>query len=368
MEWLRKIHHRLLPNRRDVGWIPYVWLAYLTAFILPWRMGSFSVMEHGLHAVGLALFLFLYFKGYWVRGRSLALVMGIMTCIGLVLSPINSGSIVFYIYACAYAGRFHTVKAGAISLALILVVMVPYLKMLDIHWATIFFGTTMSAIVGVINIYYSEMEKKDQLLRLSQEEVRHLAIVAERERIARDLHDLLGHTLSVIALKSELASRLMDRDQEQAAREIRDVEAISRKALRQVRDAVSGYRDSGLEAEVANARRALEVLGIDFQYDTPCIEFSPKIEAVFAMVLREAVTNMIRHSQATSCSIGFSVRDSLVEMTIEDNGKCGPIQEGSGISGMRDRLRIIGGWLGVDIRDGMCLKVTAPLEVLACEG
>src|SRR5438105_13442886 len=120
-------------------------------------------------------------------------------------------------------------------------------------WPVIF-----TVLIGAANVHQQQRSAANARLRLAHDEIEHLAKVAERERIARDLHDLLGHTLSLIILKSELASKLADRDIERARNEIRDVERISREALTQVRAAVRGYREGGLRRELDSAREALD--------------------------------------------------------------------------------------------------------------
>ena len=362
-QWFKALHRKLLPQRSDVGWVPYMWLVYLLALIIPWYTGSFDSWGHAAHAIAVPLFLVLYFRGYWVEGGSLVLVISSIIAIGILLSLVNSGSVIFFIYGAAFCSRFRNARHGVITLLIILGVTSIYLSILDLHWMTAFFGTIMTALIGVINLYYAEMGRKNQMLKLSQEEVRHLATVAERERIARDLHDLLGHTLSVITLKSELASKLVARDPERATHEIKDVEDISRRALKQVRQAVAGYRDSGLAGEVANVKQGLEVLGIALHFQPPAVDFSPKSEAVLAMVLREAVTNIIRHSQATRCAISFSVQGPNLEMIVEDNGVGGPLNEGGGLTGMRERLASIGGSLQLESQDGVQLKAIVPIEL-----
>ena len=121
-------------------------------------------------------------------------------------------------------------------------------------------------LIGAVCIRSAEVQRANARLRMAQEEVERLAKTAERERIARDLHDLLGHTLSLITLKAELAGKLVERDPERAGREIREVERISREALREVRTAVAGYRSEGLQAEMGRARLALEAAGVRLEY------------------------------------------------------------------------------------------------------
>src|SRR4029077_6844194 len=135
--------------------------------------------------------------------------------------------------------------------------------------------------------------RMNRKLRKANEEIENLAKVAERERIARDLHDVLGHTLSVITLKAELAGKLIDRDPQRAGKEIREVEEISRQALSDVRDAIRGYRRKGLLAEIGEAKSPLETAGVTVRCDASNIEKLPAMqEGVLTMAVREAVTNV----------------------------------------------------------------------------
>lgn len=185
----------------------------------------------------------------------------------------------------------------------------------------------------------------DQRLAQVQLEKEKLAADAERERIARDLHDILGHTLSVIVLKSELASRLAERDPKRAAAEIREVERISREALQEVRSAVRGYQGSGLSAELARAKVALDAAGVKLNVTTPLTELPAQTEASAAMLLREAVTNIVRHARAREVWISISPVGGGHRLTVRDDGVGGLSPEGSGLTGMRERLRAIGGTL-----------------------
>ena len=186
-----------------------------------------------------------------------------------------------------------------------------------------------------------------------------LAKIAERERIARDLHDLLGHTLSLNVLKARLANKLIHKDADKAMQEISDIEQISRDALHEVREAVQGYRSVGLAGELENARLALEAADIGGEFSTAEIILEPAQESVLAMTLREAITNVIRHSGARRCRVELSQSDSLISLEINDNGRGGRFVEGSGLSGMRERLLSNGGALHIDSSDGM--KITASL-------
>ncbi|MGH8282341.1 MAG: sensor histidine kinase, partial [Gammaproteobacteria bacterium] len=202
-------------------------------------------------------------------------------------------------------------------------------------------------ILGLANLYFGEMNRKNRALKLSQEEIRKLAAGAERERIGRDLHDLLGHTLTLITVKAELAAKLAERDLAGAAREIRDVERISREALAQVREAVGGYRSSGLTGELANARVALTAANVKLAEKVEPPNLSPAQDSALAMVLREAVTNVVRHSGAQHCRIRLENHNDQLRLLIEDDGRGGKVREGNGLRGMRERLQALSGQLEI---------------------
>jgi two-component system sensor histidine kinase DesK len=221
---------------------------------------------------------------------------------------------------------------------------------------------------GFSNVAYMHSARKDAELRLSQTEVRRLATLAERERIGRDLHDLLGHTLSLVALKSELARRLALDEPARAQREMAEVERVARHALAEVRAAVTGMRCSDLAAELTSARLMLEASGVAFVGGLPRDLALPEaIEAPVALVLREAVTNIHRHARATQASVSVSFEDNMLQMRICDNGRGGLTAHGNGVSGMRERVRAVGGTLAIDspLRRGTTLSVRVPMTAPA---
>lgn len=220
-------------------------------------------------------------------------------------------------------------------------------------------------VIGVIAFVERANKERNAALRLSQEEVRRLAMLAERERIGRDLHDLLGHTLSLVTLKSELARRLALADPPRAQREMEEVERVSRHALAEVRAAVTGMRRSDLAAELVSARLMLEASNIVFDVDTSATwELPPELEATLALVLREAVTNIHRHARATSARVVFSCNTERFHMRISDNGRGGLAAHGNGVSGMRERMRALGGTLAIEspVRRGTTLDVEVLLH------
>ena len=178
-------------------------------------------------------------------------------------------------------------------------------------------------VTGAANIVDAERERAQRRLRRADEEIERLAALAERERIARDLHDLLGHTLSLIVVKSELAARLAERDPARAGEEMRDVERIGREALAEVRAAVVGYRAQGLHGELDGARRALGAAGVEatVEADLPALPIA--YESALALALRESVTNVVRHADARHATIRIGVEASNVVLEVTDDGRGG---------------------------------------------
>jgi len=308
-------------------------------------------------------------RPYFWDGRPGGLIgLSVMLAMGVLLAPVNAGTSVFFIYAAAISGylpqRRTSVWAIAACCALVpvaaLLSTVPFPYVLYPYLPALIFAP----VVGVANRLACEREVHSARLRMAQDEIERLATIAERERIARDLHDLLGHTLSTITLKSELASRLATRDPERAAREMADVERISREALSQVRQAVRGYRSSGLEGELANAKLALEAAGVEYDYYFERVDLPPAAEGALALALREGVTNVVRHAGARRCQVRLEARGSSALLTVTDDGTLPEgVAFGSGLSGMRSRVEALGG--AVSLRSTgktTVLEVRLPLE------
>ena len=199
-------------------------------------------------------------------------------------------------------------------------------------------------LIGGLSVIFTEIGRKQTTLRrAAEEESRRLAVVAERERIGRDLHDVLGHTLTVITLKAELASKLLPLDPARSRDEIRDVVRISRDALAEVRRAVAGIRSAALAEEVRHARRALEAAGVESEFQIAPVPLGGQEEHARALAVREAITNVIRHARAQRCVVRLDGDDVRTRLEVEDDGVGGRAPEGSGLSGMRERVLGLGG-------------------------
>ena len=339
-------------KKRQGNWIKYVWLVYLgNLFFQPLNTPPVPAYEWWLIGAALTLFLPLYFIGYRVeeQPQSLWIITAIAT-LGLLYTPFNSGASTFFVYAAAFAGNLRDTDLARRTIKILTGVCL-FGGMLSFSIIGVYAlyayvpALIFTVFIGGINLYYAEKDRANTELRLAREEVERLAKIAERERIARDLHDLLGHTLSVITLKSELAARLIERDKDRAGAEIRDVERISREALAEVRSAVRGYRDQGLQGELISAKIVLEAADIALETHTEPIALTPAEESTLAFALREAVTNVVRHSGASRCTLNLFADEEEVKLEIKDDGCGADLSEGSGLKGMRERVAGLGGRL-----------------------
>ena len=348
-------------EQRDLGWTPYAWLVYLIFYFVPLAAGTPTTREVVWSLLAAAAFLLLYFEAFRSRGTRQLVIAWAIHGIGLAIVPINPAGGCFFIYAVAFLGFAASPRAAFRWLALMLVSITAEALWLGTPgwgWLPVL---AISAVVGGTNVQFAQMRRKDRQLRVAQAAVEEMARIAERERIGRDLHDLLGHTLSVIVLKSELASKLADRDPPRAIAEIREVERISREALAEVRKAVSGYRAEGLSDEIANAERVLVAAGITAEISgVSTTALSPEEDRALAYALREAVTNVVRHAGATRCWIALSENEGLIHLEVRDNGRGGLAPEGSGLSGMRERLRQVAGTLERHGQNGTRLVMSLP--------
>ena len=353
---------RLLPVNSEVGWTPYAWLVYVLIFLLYPFFGNASATVWAWTAFAVCIFLPLYFWGHWLEGRRTLWVIGAIAGLGCVYAPFNAGASVFMVYAACFVGQLGESSVAFRYLAALLLITGAESWLLHLplnYWIP---ALGFSALLGSVDIHFTQQRRNNRKLRMAQQEIEHLAKIAERERIARDLHDLLGHTLSLIILKSELASKLAESNPTRAAAEIRDVESISREALAQVRSAVKGYRSAGLDRELAHARETLETAGIQVESLIERPKIPAAYETVLVLALREAVTNVVRHAQATVCQLRVKNIGSWCELELADNGRGGETPEGSGLSGMRTRVEALGGTLQRDGRNGTVLRVRLPLH------
>jgi two-component system sensor histidine kinase DesK len=374
---LLRMRHWLVPDELQLGWMPIFNLGYLVFLFLPlFFTGNSDSIARAWYPtrlgqvwptlISVAIFLPLYFAAYRASGARLIACMLAVAALGYALLPVNPFANSYLVYAAglaAFIGRSLWVRLAWLAL----IIAAFLVEIVLLHYPVFVFALTLIIAVAVFfgNHFFAENTRKRAELKLSHEEVRRLARLAERERIGRDLHDLLGHTLSLIALKSELAGRLLQRDPDAARREIDDVGRVAREALTQVRSAVTGIRAAGIAAELASAKLLLESDGVAFKYAMTDTALPAGVESALAMTVREAVTNIQRHARARHAEVAFATDRGDVVLHIVDDGRGGAIVPGNGLGGMRERIEALGGRLRIDSGAGRGTRIEARLPLAA---
>jgi two-component system sensor histidine kinase DesK len=340
----------------------YIWLAYSVFFFID------PVLRHNRRfwiEVGVVYSIFFALYITYMRVRTIRprhIILASFYLLGLLCLPTNSGASAFFVYSAA------SLPFTIVSVPTVVAIMAAQvLGLLVEGWLVHIDPITLAAtvilisVVGSSNIFIAQQKRADSKLRMANDEIEQLAALAERERIARDLHDVLGHTLSVIVLKTELAGRLIERDPKRAALEIADVEKTARTALSEVRQAIGGYRSQGLTAEMELARTTLDAAGVALACESPLPQLSATEETVLCLAVREAVTNIVRHARARHCRMRFSTAsDGSHSLLIADDGGHSMLQEGNGLRGMRERIQSLGGRLSITSDPGVTLLIELP--------
>lgn len=350
--------------------MPYIWLVY-TAFYLVYPF-SFGTGPSGWwpHGLGLLVFLALYLAGHRVDGARRLVVILALAALAVVMSPINPGALVFFVYASSFVGGARAGTAAAVWIgALTMAGLVTAWAIGWRYWPILASVAVFVPLIGFVNVQGASARRRDAALRLAQDEIARLAVQGERHRIAADLHDVLGHTLSVIVLKAELATKMFDRDPSAARAEMADVERIAREALGTTRKVVTGIQTTTLADELLRVRTVLSGAGIDLVLEPaggpPDLRgLTSSAEHALAMIVRESLTNILRHARASSCRIGVTRSDVAVSVDIIDNGRGRDVVEGNGIRGMRARLAEVGGSLELvasHASTGIHVRATVPV-------
>ena len=344
--------------------MPLWMLIYLGFLFLPaWgQAGQLQARWLVPTVLSIFVFLWLYLTSYY-SGARVARTCGV-ALLGFALAPVNVYADIYLVYGAGLAPfAFNRFRTAFLFVFAVLAVHVIECWLTSVPLSVAALTSVISVATCVGSQYWIETYRKNAQLRLSQEEIRKLATLAERERIGRDLHDLLGHTLSLIAIKSELAEKLAKRDVESAAREIADVKNIARDALKEVRMAVSGIRAAALEGEIAAARALLGSSGVELTASKLDAPLPPEVESGVAMIVREAVTNIHRHAGARHAVIEIQNEADTVVLVVRDDGRGGVLKYGNGLTGIGERVRSLAGTLDIQSsRKGTVLSARLPLQ------
>lgn len=357
-----------------------IWLVFLGTPLNALLDGRYSAAEQVLGWAGLVVFVGTYLVmvfRHTSRSRhpeyvssALAAALGVIA-VGLNLA-LGSPWLVLFVYVAVNCGAVLPLRRaswGILGSTVLLCLLAVRSGDLEQQAGPLLIPTLLGgfAMTGVRQLIRTTVELKEARATVAQ-----LAANEERLRMARDLHDLLGHSLSLITLKSELAGRMLPDHPGQAAAQVADIEQVSRQALTDVREAVTGYRRPTLPGELAGARTALSAAGIaaDVPVDVPAdfegADLDEEREAVLAWALREGITNVVRHSGARHCTVALGARQTLdgrsLELVVRDDGRgavAGP--HGNGLIGLAERLAKAGGTLDTQAGPGFTLTVRVPI-------
>jgi two-component system sensor histidine kinase DesK len=322
-------------------------------FVDPYRLGA-TAQEWFWTSAAFAVYFALAVIAaiYWSDKRTMRIVCGATAALAIAFTAYRPSGACLFIYVAAYAPL---ATAGEIigSITIIAGTITIMLAQWKLLWPPSWFPYIASMEALLVGAAITFVIRQQTNLRRALK-------TAEQERIARDLHDILGHTLSVIILKSELANRLLEQNPERAKNEMLDVERIARKALTEVREAIAGYRSGDLAVEIEQAEKTLATAGIAVQRDCESIVVPLAHQRVLALVLREAITNVLRHSQATRCTLSLKRLIDVYELAIHDNGRGIVGEEGNGMRGIRERIAALGGDVTWESSPGTHLKITIP--------
>ncbi len=348
-------------KRWRTGWryvFPSFWLIYLgqTASGVNQHASGWVAIAGYLIIVAFAACYLAALPAGWTSRRTLFwwLYAATFVLLALELPIAHQDALVFCVYIAVLTVASRATWAVAMIVALVLLNLFAPVVVRSwggqIDWQQ---GITVVLVAFAMYAFFTIIQSNVQLAA-ARAEVARLAAENERSRIARDLHDLLGHSLTTITVKADLAKRLAERDPQRAAREIAEVEQLSRSSLADVRAAVSGYRDVTLVGELASAREVLRAAGLQVELPGAVDVVDPSLSELFGWVVREGVTNVVRHARASRCTIALGAR----WITIDDNGRGGIAGAGNGLTGLRERVEAAGGTLVTTGRgDGWRLHV-----------
>ncbi|MEV4431702.1 sensor histidine kinase [Streptomyces sp. NPDC049555] len=373
-------------NRRQMTiklmWIG-IWFAYLASpaeDVLGHHHGTAGTV---VGAVGLlsfvAAYLVLVFRhmGRALRRPVVLFWLCVLLAHGMAFSlTLGSRWLVLFVFTSIACGAVLPAKLARSAIPLVTGVLVavamgaPTAEGTPGTWGELIVALVFPALLGgFAMVGVRQMALTTRALREARATVAHLAANEERLRLARDLHDLLGHSLSLITLKSELAGRMLPDRPEAAAQQVADIERVSRQALVDVREAVSGFRRPTLDAELAGARTALAAAGIAADLTrapgSGHPDLPPDAEGALAWALREAVTNVVRHSSAGRCEVVLEEAGDTMCLTVTDNGSGAPAGTyGNGLTGLSERLALADGRLttGPAPGGGFRLQASVPLS------
>ena len=350
----------MIKTDRSLGNQPAFYLAYLAFYFIPWLQSPPETKDIVAIIIALALFVPIFFHAHKQEGRkSLPHIIAI-SIISMVVAPFHGTNGVFHIYAVVQAGFLRPERFAWIVVFAISVVYLAFSLLIDQGWWDNVFPLFMGFIITVGVISSAGQMEKQKLMERTRQYDKQMAALSERERIAQDLHDVLGQTLTMVTLKTELANKLIDRDPTRAKQELDEVLKASRNALDDIRETVSGMNATSVVKEIQRAKSILDSAGVELSINGNIPSLDAASDHVIGLAIREAITNVVRHATASHATLSWEELEQTVKVSVGDNGSLNNFIEGSGLKGMRKRLEKIDGELLISTNSGMQLTIMVP--------
>ncbi len=349
------------------GGRPYwVWgpLVFSSFYFLPLIFNNqyFTVITGSISIIIFLGFLFLYYQAANSKGENALPVITAMLalCItGTYITPGTQSLFGFISFFCGFNLTFKKGLAGVISILVSILLSAFLFNFFEVNFIA------PAVIVSIALFFMGRAERKDRIHdqreKISQQSIEQLATIAERERIARDMHDLIGHSLTSIALKAELAEKYINVEKNALAqKEITEVSALSRDILSQVRQAVSGLKTKDISAQLNQLETKLKNHNFAIKVTNNLTQIPAIIESTLILILTEAVTNILKHSNGDNVNIVLNQQHENINLLVSDNGQVSEVSSGNGLTGIAERCQQLNGTVEINHDQGLSLNINLP--------
>ena len=344
----------------------WIWLIFSLYYFVPVYYMPFSPLARVLLVGVYCLFVSLYLIAITLKPQHVWKPLLGIVFLAVVITPYTPGSSTFFSYVGFLVGFTYRTRTWLAITALLSALIVAMHYQFNYPFPYFVFPALSGlATIGIIG-YIEKLRLEARISQLkSHQEIEQLAVIAERERIARDLHDILGHTLSSIALKAELAEKLLQQEKhEHAKQHLFELHQIARNSLSLVRQTVSGYKHRGLSGEVMELCEKLRQNGFVVDLNGEIPQLTPRAETAIILALTELTTNVLRHSNGNHCQIEFQQECNKILVRMRDNGEVENLTPGNGLQGIQERLHALAGELQSSIHAGCEFVISLPRNEL----
>ena len=325
-------------HSQTIGWLYFVPLIFSAFYFVPLIQLTFSWVAYGLVFFGYAVFLALYILCRVNPEKALIYIAG--TCVVVMsLSTVNYASYSLIWYGAYFAGYLYSPKKASVIVfhLIICLLIAAYISNTPMKYFLIY-GTVPCIGLALFGGVDHRVKKQEAEKREKNKQIESLARIAERERLSRDMHDVLGHSLTAISLKAQVACKLGNGgNMEKALQEMEDIQQLASSALTDVRQAISQYKRKSFAEHVSALSDQLRAGGFSTGVEVGAEEGDAKKESALVLIVTEAVTNILRHSKGNEALLSFQTVDGKKQLSVSDNGKVKNYTAGNGVTGIQSR-------------------------------